>query len=72
MLKISFYMTFKIHDCYAFCHKIMMLKCAHCIQLMVFIALNKYIGRSMQTKYVKNVTIRLHQVNYCLGYPCVI
>lgn len=50
----------------------MMLKCAHCIQLMVFIALNKYIGRSMQTKYVKNVTNMLRQVNYCLGYPCVI
>lgn len=50
----------------------MMLKRTHCIQLMVFLALNEYIGRSMQTKYVKNVTIMLQQVNYCLGYPCVI
>lgn len=40
--------------------------------LYTTIALNKYIGRSMQTKYVKNVTNMLRQVNYCLGYPCVI
>lgn len=44
-------MTFKINDCFAIWHKTMMLKCAHCIKLIVFIALNKDIGRSMQTNF---------------------
>lgn len=41
---------------------------------MVFISLNKDIGRSKQTKYVKNVTNMppQQQVNYCLGCQCVI
>lgn len=53
------------HQC-----KTMMLKCAHFIKLMKFIALDQNISWSMRTK-AKNLTFKPLQLNYYLWYSCM-
>lgn len=48
-----------------------MLKCAHFIKLMKFIALDQNISWSMRTK-AKNLTFKLLQLNYYLWYSCML